>query len=130
MRSGFSCFVSRAVATHLLEATRLTQPKWDEIVWTVFVLTFLVASINTNIVNILIYLFVDLGFLCTAGSYFATADGHEASSLALKKTGGVFCFLAGLLGWFVIVRRPEPKPVLLTRFQVPDVPPVAKRGAA
>jgi hypothetical protein len=81
----------------------------------VFVLTFLVASINTNIVNILIYLFVDLGFLFTAGSYFATADGYDASSLALKKTGGVFCFLAGLLGWFVTEACLKLEPLLLIR---------------
>lgn len=68
-------------------------------VWTIFVFTFLVASIPTHIVNILIFFFVDLGFLAIAASYFATADGHTAAATGLKKAGGVFCFLAGLVGW-------------------------------
>ncbi|KAF2729212.1 hypothetical protein EJ04DRAFT_537962 [Polyplosphaeria fusca] len=68
------------------------------ILWTVFVLTFLIASLPTNLVYIAIFFTVDLGFLTVAASYFAAADGHEASSIALKKAGGVFCFIAGLIG--------------------------------
>lgn len=72
------------------------------IIWTVFVFTFFVASLPSNIAYILIFLLVDLGFLTVAASYFATADGHAASALALQKSGGVFCFLAGLVGWYVV----------------------------
>jgi len=68
-------------------------------VWTVFVLAFLVASLPTNFVYILIFFFVELGFLTVAASYFAAADGKEIAALGLKKSGGVFCFLAGLVGW-------------------------------
>jgi uncharacterized protein len=70
-------------------------------VWTVFVLTFLVASLPSNLVYIAIFFLVDLGFLTVAASYFAAADGHLKSSVTLKKTGGVFCFLAGLVGWYL-----------------------------
>ncbi|KAJ5104595.1 hypothetical protein NUU61_001942 [Penicillium alfredii] len=72
------------------------------ILWTVFVFTFLVASLPSNIAYILVFLFVDLGFLTVAASYFAMADGHAASAEALKKSGGVFCFLAGLVGWYIV----------------------------
>ncbi|KAJ5352894.1 hypothetical protein N7452_001868 [Penicillium brevicompactum] len=72
------------------------------ILWTVFVFTFLIASIPSNIAYILVFLFVDLGFLTVAASYFALADGHAASADALKKSGGVFCFLAGLVGWYIV----------------------------
>jgi succinate-acetate transporter protein len=72
------------------------------IMWTVFVFTFLIASLPTNIAYILVFLFVDLGFLTVAASYFALADGHAVSSTALKKSGGVFCFLAGLVGWYIV----------------------------
>jgi succinate-acetate transporter protein len=65
----------------------------------VFVLTFLIASLPTNLVYIAIFFTVDIGFLTVAASYFAEADGHHASAIALKKTGGVFCFIAGLIGW-------------------------------
>ncbi|KAJ6084428.1 hypothetical protein N7486_011228 [Penicillium sp. IBT 16267x] len=72
------------------------------ILWTIFVFTFLIASLSSNIAYILVFLFVDLGFLTVAASYFAKADGHAASAVALQKSGGVFCFLAGLIGWYIV----------------------------
>ncbi|CEJ88829.1 Putative Acetate transporter [[Torrubiella] hemipterigena] len=71
------------------------------LLWTIFVFTFLVASIPTHIVNILIFFFVDLGFLAIAAAYFAKADGHATAATGLNKAGGVFCFLAGLVGWYL-----------------------------
>ena len=72
------------------------------ILWTVFVFTFLIASLPTNVAYILVFFLVDLGFLTVAASYFATADGHAVAATALKKSGGVFCFLAGLVGWHIV----------------------------
>ncbi|KAL3476899.1 GPR1/FUN34/yaaH family-domain-containing protein [Aspergillus californicus] len=72
------------------------------ILWTVFVFTFLIASLPSNVAYILVFFFVDLGFLTVAASYFARADGHPASAVALQKSGGVFCFLAGLVGWYIV----------------------------
>ncbi|KAJ6784809.1 hypothetical protein PWT90_10774 [Aphanocladium album] len=71
------------------------------ILWTIFVFTFLIASITTNLVSILIYLTVDLGFLFVAASYFATADGHTSAAKGLQIAGGASCFVAGLLGWYL-----------------------------
>jgi len=71
-------------------------------VWTIFVLTFLVASLPTNLVYILIFFTVDIGFLTIGASYFAAADGNNTAAIGLKKTGGVFCFIAGLIGWYVL----------------------------
>jgi succinate-acetate transporter protein len=70
-------------------------------VWTVFALVFLVASLPTNLVYIIIFFCVELGFLLVSASYFALADGYPAGSVALKKGGGTFCFLAGLTGWYL-----------------------------
>ena len=61
----------------------------------------MIASLPTNLVYILIFFTVDIGFLTVAASYFAAADGNASASVALKKTGGAFCFLAGLIGWQV-----------------------------
>ncbi|OJJ99035.1 hypothetical protein ASPACDRAFT_44665 [Aspergillus aculeatus ATCC 16872] len=66
------------------------------ILWTVFVFTFLIASLPSNLAYIAVFFLVDLGFLTVAASYFAEADGHHAASIALKKTGGASCFVAGL----------------------------------
>ncbi|KAL4930304.1 GPR1/FUN34/yaaH family-domain-containing protein [Aspergillus undulatus] len=72
------------------------------ILWTVFVFTFLIASLPSNIAYILVFLFVDLGFLTVAASYFAKADGNAESAVALQKAGGAFCFVAGLVGWYIV----------------------------
>ncbi|KAL1794435.1 hypothetical protein ACET3X_007856 [Alternaria dauci] len=71
------------------------------IMWTVFALVFLVASLPTNLVYIIIFFCVELGFLLVSASYFAVADGNPAASISLKKGGGAFCFLAGLTGWYL-----------------------------
>ncbi|KAJ3957190.1 hypothetical protein N0V92_006265, partial [Colletotrichum tropicale] len=69
------------------------------IIWSVFVLAYLVATLPTNVVYILIFIFVELCFILVAASYFALADGHATAAVGLKKSGGVFAFLAGLVGW-------------------------------
>ncbi|KAF2755760.1 hypothetical protein EJ05DRAFT_503213 [Pseudovirgaria hyperparasitica] len=71
------------------------------ILWTVFVLMFLIAVLPTNLVYILIFVFVELAFLFIAVSYFAAADGYAEASTATKKVGGVMAFLAGLVGWYL-----------------------------
>lgn len=72
------------------------------ILWTVFVFTFLIASLPINLANIAVFFFVDLGFLTVAASYFADADGHADSARALRKTGGASCFVAGMVGWYIV----------------------------
>ncbi|KAJ4411022.1 hypothetical protein N0V91_001395 [Didymella pomorum] len=71
------------------------------ILWTVFAVVFLVASLPTNLVYIAIFFTVVFGFLLVASSYFALADGNVAASIALKKGGGGFCFVSGLIGWYL-----------------------------
>lgn len=90
-------------------------------VWTVFVLMFLIASLPTNLTFILIFIFVELGFLFVAASYFAAADDFTSASRGLKQTGGVFCFLAGLVGWYVCSHKL--RRIILTDRQVPDAAP-------
>jgi hypothetical protein len=55
-----------------------------------------------NLVYIGIFFFVELAFTLVAASYFATADGYPGAAIALKKSGGVFAFLAGLLGYYTV----------------------------
>lgn len=43
-----------------------------------------------------------MAFILVGASYFATADGHLTAAIALKKSGGVFAFLAGLLGFYTV----------------------------
>ena len=43
-----------------------------------------------------------MAFTLVAASYFATADGHADTAEKLKKAGGVFAFLSGLLGYYTV----------------------------
>ncbi|KAH6671936.1 GPR1/FUN34/yaaH family-domain-containing protein [Halenospora varia] len=72
------------------------------LMWAVLNLFFLIGSLPINLVYIGIFFFVELAFTLIAGSYFATADGNLAAATALKKSGGVFAFLAGLLGYYTV----------------------------
>lgn len=60
------------------------------------------AYICSNLVYIGIFFTVQMSFTLVAASYFAAADGHKNTSIALKKTGGVFAFLSGLLGYYTV----------------------------
>ncbi|KAL0943478.1 uncharacterized protein CTRU02_201365 [Colletotrichum truncatum] len=71
------------------------------IIWSIFVLAYLVASLPTDVVHILIFVFLELTFVLVAASYFAAADGHTSTSVSLKKSGGVFAFLTGLVTWYL-----------------------------
>lgn len=57
---------------------------------------------DSNLVYIGIFFTVQMAFTLVAGSYFAAADGHLGTSTGLKKTGGVFAFLSGLLGYYTV----------------------------
>lgn len=60
------------------------------------------TSSPRNIVYIGIFFTVQMAFTLVAASYFAAADGHPSGSEALKKAGGVFAFLSGLLGYYTV----------------------------
>jgi hypothetical protein len=60
---------------------------------------FFIATISMNVVQMLIFGFVLLGFIFLTASYFAAADGNMVASIGLKQAGGAACFVAGLVGW-------------------------------
>ena len=68
-------------------------------------LTPKVASLLThhsNVVYFLIFFTVELAFLLVAASYFALADGAKEAGVGLKKAGGAFGFISGLLGYYTL----------------------------
>lgn len=60
------------------------------------------TNYQSNLVYIGIFFTVQMAFTLVAASYFAAADGHLGTSTGLKKTGGVFAFLSGLLGYYTV----------------------------
>lgn len=49
-----------------------------------------------------IFFTVEMAFTLVAASYFATADGHTTTAIALTKTGGAFGFISGMLGYYTV----------------------------
>ncbi|KAF2011824.1 hypothetical protein BU24DRAFT_352987, partial [Aaosphaeria arxii CBS 175.79] len=70
------------------------------LIWGIFNLFFLIASLPKNIVYISIFTTVELCFLSDAASHFAFADHRVAIADGLGKTSGAFGFVAGLLGYY------------------------------
>jgi uncharacterized protein len=57
---------------------------------------------SRNLVYFLIFLTVELAFGLVAASYLALADGAESTSTGLKKAGGAFGFISGMLGYYTL----------------------------
>ena len=55
-----------------------------------------------NLVYIGIFFAVEMAFTLVAASYFATADGNVSTGTGLKKAGGAFAFVGGLLGYYTL----------------------------
>lgn len=65
-------------------------------------LTGLALIVSSNLVYFGIFLIVELVFELVAASYLAAADGKAATGVALKKAGGIFGFIPGLLGHYTL----------------------------
>lgn len=72
------------------------------LMWAVLNFFFLFGSLPIGPVCIGAFFFVELAFALIAASYFATADAKLDTATVLKKAGGVFAFLAGLLGYYTV----------------------------
>lgn len=70
----------------------------------VFGICFQKSGLNkySNLVYIGIFATVELAFGLVAAGYFAAADGKQDTSIALKKAGGAFAFVSGLLGYYTL----------------------------
>ncbi|TVY47259.1 Acetate transporter protein patA, partial [Lachnellula cervina] len=72
------------------------------LMWAVLNLFFVFGAMAINLLYIGIFFFVELALALIAASYFAAADGKPGESNALKVSGGVFAFLAGILGYYTV----------------------------
>jgi uncharacterized protein len=62
---------------------------------------FLICSLRTNLIFVLIFTAACLGFLLAAGAFWATAAGMAIGATLLVATGGAF-FAAAMLGWYLL----------------------------
>jgi len=63
---------------------------------------FLVCSLRTNVVFVLIFTGAMIGFVLAAASFWTTAQGLAVGATLLKGAGGCF-FVAALMGWYLLL---------------------------
>jgi succinate-acetate transporter protein len=74
---------------------------------------FLVCSIRTNVVFVIIFLNLILAFLCLAGAFFHNANSYAASNASdvahyaalasrMQIAGGACLFVATMAGWWIL----------------------------
>jgi len=68
----------------------------------VLTLAFLIASLRTNLVFVLLFTFLDITFCMIAAIYFYVGSGQFARVPALQTACGAFAFLTTLCGWYLL----------------------------
>ncbi|KAJ5108746.1 hypothetical protein N7456_005421 [Penicillium angulare] len=72
------------------------------LIWAVLNMLFLIASLSTNLVYIATFVAIEICFVLDATSNFIRANGSTLLSANILKVGGVFGFIAGLLGFYIV----------------------------
>jgi hypothetical protein len=62
---------------------------------------FLICSLRTNVVFVVIFIGATLGFCLAAAAFWTTAAGMAIGATLLKGTGGSF-FGAAVAGWYLL----------------------------
>ncbi|KAL2069815.1 hypothetical protein VTL71DRAFT_14494 [Oculimacula yallundae] len=62
---------------------------------------FLVCSLRTNVVFVVVFIGASLGFFLAAGSFWTTAQGMTIGATLLVGAGGAF-FVAAMSGWYLL----------------------------
>jgi succinate-acetate transporter protein len=62
---------------------------------------FLICSLRTNVIFVIIFISATLGFCLAAAAFWTAAQGMAISSTLLKGTGGSF-FVASMAGWYLL----------------------------
>ncbi|GAA6040484.1 hypothetical protein JCM8097_004572 [Rhodosporidiobolus ruineniae] len=69
--------------------------------WSILVLIYLVASIRTNVVFFLLFLFLEITFWLLVAVYTRLAFNHTAVT-TLMRVAGAFAFLTCVMGWYLM----------------------------
>ncbi|KAL3476558.1 GPR1/FUN34/yaaH family-domain-containing protein [Aspergillus californicus] len=72
------------------------------LVWSILNFFFFIASLPTNLPNIIIYSALELSYIFNCASHFTTADGNTATGTALTKVSGAFGFVSALAGFYML----------------------------
>ncbi|OJJ00797.1 hypothetical protein ASPVEDRAFT_82353 [Aspergillus versicolor CBS 583.65] len=72
------------------------------LVWSILNFFFFLASLATNIPNIIIYGALELSYIFNCASHFALADGNASMGTNLTKASGAFGFVSALAGYYML----------------------------
>ncbi|CEL10604.1 hypothetical protein ASPCAL13721 [Aspergillus calidoustus] len=72
------------------------------LVWSILNFFFFLASLATNIPNIIIYSALELSYIFNCAAHFTIADGNTRMGEALTKTSGAFGFVSALAGFYML----------------------------
>ncbi|KAK6375906.1 hypothetical protein LTS17_007728 [Exophiala oligosperma] len=62
---------------------------------------FLIGSLRTNVVFVLVFIFIDLAFIMLMATYWSAAEGKTAISAKCQKAAGAFIFVFCVFGWYL-----------------------------
>lgn len=65
-------------------------------------LLFLICSLRTNIVYVLIFVFLTATFCFLAAMEWQLDNGNKGLAHRMQVTGGAFAFLACICGWWIL----------------------------
>ncbi|KAL2801839.1 GPR1/FUN34/yaaH family-domain-containing protein [Aspergillus granulosus] len=72
------------------------------LVWSILNFFFFLASLATNIPNIIIYFTLELSYIFNCAAHFTIADGHTNMGTTLTKVSGAFGFVSALAGFYML----------------------------
>ncbi|KAL4869408.1 hypothetical protein BDV12DRAFT_168094 [Aspergillus spectabilis] len=72
------------------------------LVWSILNFFFFIASLATNIPNIIIYSALELSYIFNCAAHFTTADGNTDMGSTLTKVSGAFGFVSALAGFYML----------------------------
>jgi len=64
---------------------------------------FLIASLRTNIVFVLVFFFIDLAFIMLMATYWTLAEGKTAVAAKCQIAAGAFVFVFCIFGWYLFL---------------------------
>jgi succinate-acetate transporter protein len=109
---------------------KLVLPSWDRTPWVwlyvafypmvmcILSFIFLIGSLRTNLVFVLIFIFATIGFGLGAGAFFHLAHGNTVVGLRLAKGLGACFFATGVLGFYFLLALV----VAIMELPIPDIP--------
>lgn len=71
--------------------------------WAILTLIYLIASLRTNVVFVLLFTFLEITFDLLAATFFRIGDQNFVHLETYLKSAGAFAFITACTGWYLLV---------------------------